>query len=102
MAREGPAVQAHRLKVTIQDDHRVEVQLPEDFPKGPAEIIVLAERPAEDTIPGPAPTALQQTLAALAELRSVPLTPEEAEALDGFEAFRQEHPIRFDSLKEEG
>ncbi|HYU31451.1 MAG TPA: hypothetical protein VEW48_04760 [Thermoanaerobaculia bacterium] len=40
-------------------------------------------------------------LAALAEIRSVQLTPEEKEILDSFETFRQEHPIRFASLKEE-
>jgi hypothetical protein len=67
---EGLDVHAHKLKVTIQEDHRVEVRLP---------------RP----------------LAALAELRSVELTPEEEETLDGLEAFRHEHPIRFTNLADE-
>ncbi|HEX7181799.1 MAG TPA: hypothetical protein VF756_08160 [Thermoanaerobaculia bacterium] len=92
---------AHKLKVTIQEDHRVEVQLPDDFPEGPAEIIVLTNRPAGDVSPGSDLPAQHRTLAALAELRSVQLTPEEEEVLDAFETFRHEHPIRFASLKEE-
>ncbi|HET9225574.1 MAG TPA: hypothetical protein VFR31_02840 [Thermoanaerobaculia bacterium] len=38
---------AHKLKVTIQD-HRAEVRLPDDFPEGPAEVIVLASRQAPE------------------------------------------------------
>lgn len=94
---------AHKLKVTIQEDHRVEVRLPDDFPEGPAEVIVLANRQAGDSQPSATahPSAQQRTLAALAELRSIRLTPEEEEALGGFETFRQEHPIRFASLTDE-
>ncbi len=36
-------MQAHRFNVTINDDHRLSVDLPRDFPSGPAEVIVLAE-----------------------------------------------------------
>jgi hypothetical protein len=95
------AVHAHKSKVTIQEDHRVEVQLPDDFPEGPAEIIVLTSRPAGGARAGSAQSARQRTLAALAELRSAQLTPEEEEVLDGFETFRREHPVRFASLKDE-
>lgn len=49
---------AHKLKVTIQEDHRVEVRLPADFPEGPAEVIVLTNRPAGDAQPREAPDAL--------------------------------------------
>jgi len=96
-------VHAHKLKVTIQEDHRVEVRLPDDFPEGPAEVIVLTHRPAGDAQLSPAAhlSAQQRTLAALAELRSVQLTPEEEEVLGAFETFRDEHPIRFASLTEE-
>jgi hypothetical protein len=90
---EGSAVRAHKLQVTIEENHRVEVRLPDDFPEGPAEVIVLTKRPAGNT--------QQRTLAALAELRSIQLTPEEENVLDGFETFRHEHPIRFASLTEE-
>jgi hypothetical protein len=98
---EGLAVHAHKVKVTIEEDHRVEVQLPADFPDGPAEIIVLANRSAGEVRPGSNLAAQQRMLAALDELRTVPLTPEEREVLDGFESFQREHPIRFASLKEE-
>jgi hypothetical protein len=33
---------AHKLNVTVPADHRVAVELPPDFPAGPAEIIVLS------------------------------------------------------------
>jgi len=96
-------VHAHKSSVRISEDHRVEVRLPDDFPEGPAEVIVLASRSAEAARPrrGTRLPAEQGTLAALAELRSVQLTPEEQEVLGGFETFRNEHPIRFASLPDE-
>jgi len=33
---------AHKLNVTIPADHEIAIRLPDDFPPGPAEIIVLA------------------------------------------------------------
>jgi len=33
---------AHKLNVTVQPDHRLAIDLPDDFPQGPAEVIVLA------------------------------------------------------------
>ncbi|HYG62672.1 MAG TPA: hypothetical protein VEL74_08825 [Thermoanaerobaculia bacterium] len=33
---------AHKLKVNVPPDHQIEIHLPEDFPQGPAEVIVLA------------------------------------------------------------
>ncbi|MEA2562685.1 MAG: hypothetical protein QOH06_4189 [Acidobacteriota bacterium] len=44
---------AHKLRVTIQEDHRVEVRLPDDFPEGPAEVIVLTNWQAGDAQPSP-------------------------------------------------
>lgn len=35
-------MKAHKLKVTVPPDHQLEIRLPEDFPAGPAEVIVLA------------------------------------------------------------
>lgn len=92
---EDLSVHTHKLKVTIRD-HRAEVRLPEDFPEGPAEVIVLTNRKPRAQL-----TGKQQALAALAELRSVPLTPEEEQVLNDFENFRQAHPIRFSSLTSE-
>lgn len=86
---------AHKLKVTVPEDHRVELRLPDDFPEGPAEVIVLAARA------GGAERGQKQARAALAELRSVELTSEEKEILDQFEDFRREHPFRLSSLTDE-
>ena len=33
---------AHKQRVTVPTDHQLEIHLPEDFPPGPAEIIVLS------------------------------------------------------------
>jgi len=35
-------MQAHKLRVDIPEDHRLTLDLPEGFPAGPAEVIVLA------------------------------------------------------------
>ncbi|MGK3983574.1 hypothetical protein WME99_11080 [Sorangium sp. So ce136] len=35
-------MRAYKLNVNVADDHRVAVTLPDDFPPGPAEVIVLA------------------------------------------------------------
>ena len=35
---------AHRLKIVIPENHRVVVDLPEDVPAGPAELILMVER----------------------------------------------------------
>ncbi|MBI2378668.1 MAG: hypothetical protein HYV07_32035 [Deltaproteobacteria bacterium] len=40
-------MQAHKLKVNVSDDHRVTFQLPDEFPRGEAEVIVLTLRPGE-------------------------------------------------------
>jgi len=35
-----------RLKVVIPEDHRIMVEVPEDIPAGPAELILMIEQPA--------------------------------------------------------
>jgi hypothetical protein len=35
---------AHKLSITVPADHEVAIRLPDDFPPGPAEVIVLATR----------------------------------------------------------
>jgi hypothetical protein len=37
-----------RLRVVIPEDHRVVVEIPEDVPAGPAELILMVERPEEE------------------------------------------------------
>jgi len=41
-------MRAHKLNVTVPADHEIAIRLPEDFPAGPAEIIVLAAPSASD------------------------------------------------------
>jgi hypothetical protein len=102
-SKEVMPVHAHKLKVNVREDHWVEVRLPDDFPEGPAEVIVLANRSAGEAqrTQGAHPAGQLQALAALAELRSVQLTPEEQQILGEFESFQREHPIRFSSLMDE-
>lgn len=38
-------MQAHKVQVNIPEDHRLTVDLPEGFPAGPAEVIILAAPP---------------------------------------------------------
>jgi hypothetical protein len=37
---------AHKLNVNVQPNHRLAIDLLDDFPQGPAEVIVLAQVPA--------------------------------------------------------
>ena len=39
---------AHKLNVTVSADHEIAIRLPDDFPAGPAEIIVLSVQSASD------------------------------------------------------
>lgn len=42
---EEPApIVAHKQQVTVLKDHQLEIRLPEGFPSGPAEVIVLSSR----------------------------------------------------------
>ena len=50
---------AHKLNITVPADHQITVRLPDDFPAGPAEIIVLATR-----APSQRPGATARTLEA--------------------------------------
>ena len=93
-------MRAHKLQVTIskEPDREIAVRLPNDFPAGPAEVIVLAD--SQNTV-GNADRPYQPTSAALEELLSFEATPEEEKILEDFEPFRQEHPFRFNSLADE-
>lgn len=41
-------MRAYKQQVTIQGDHQLEIHLPEDFPPGPAEVIVLSSYTAKN------------------------------------------------------
>ena len=43
-------MRTHKLKVTISADHQLAVRLPDDFPLGPAEVIIQAEFLGEQSI----------------------------------------------------
>jgi hypothetical protein len=90
-------VQTHKQTVTIPEDHQLEIRLPEDFPSGPAEVIVRAGSPEKRTID----ETQRKMLQVVQELRASKLTDEEDRILDEFEEFRQQHPIDFSSLSEE-
>jgi len=89
---------AHKLQVTVPEepDREIAVHLPDDFPAGPAEVIVLAGSQNRD-----ADRPYQPTESALKELLSFEATPEEEKILEDFESFRKEHPFRLNSLSEE-
>lgn len=90
-------MKAHKLNVTVPEDHQLDIRLPEDFPAGPAEVIVLAGSGGEQV----RDETQQSMLRIVRELRAFEPTPEEEEALDQFEEFRKQHPISFSSLSEE-
>ncbi|HSK81477.1 MAG TPA: hypothetical protein VLQ45_33795 [Thermoanaerobaculia bacterium] len=76
---------AHRLKITIPEDHHLVVEVPEDIPAGPAEILVFPQ-PEER------------------EERKVDDRPSPEEALQRFEeimARLAEDPRQFDELSDE-
>jgi hypothetical protein len=41
-------MRAHKQNVTVAADHEIAIRLPDDFPSGPAEIIVLAASTTSD------------------------------------------------------
>lgn len=79
-------MRAHKLKVTVPEDHRLEVQA--------AEVIVLAGS-SEGRSTGERP---QDMLALVDELRTLVRTEEEERILDEFEKFRRSHPVDLMSL----
>ena len=46
-------MRAYKQKVTVLGDHQLEIRLPEDFPSGPAEVIVLSSRSGREQEPQP-------------------------------------------------
>ncbi len=74
-------MQAHRTTVTVREDHRVVVRLPDDFPAGEADVVILPRRPA----PAPAETVAEfdRFLATLPAAPVVPLA-----SLDRDELYR--------------
>lgn len=90
-------MKAHKLQVTVPEDHQLEIRLPDDFPSGPAEVIVLAGPIPKSPLEG----SQRDMLLALDELRTLQRTEEEERVLDEFDQFRQEHPFNLSSLKDD-
>ncbi len=90
-------MQAHRQAVTIDEDHRLEVRLPDDFPAGPAEVIVLAATKIQEAADATS-AERHRLLGVIQDLKSTRLTSEEELLLDEFETFRSEHPFRLSDL----
>jgi hypothetical protein len=82
-------MRAHRETVTVAADHRVAVTLPEDFPAGPAEVIVLAEAPQAQR--------LVKLAGVLAPDREPP--PEADPIAEALAELRRERGSRFEGLK---
>jgi hypothetical protein len=82
------------MKVTVPEDHQLEIRLPPDFPAGPAEIIVLAA----SSIEGAQRRDSGELLAALESLRSMKRTEDEERVLEDFDRFRQANPFDLASL----
>lgn len=73
---------AVKLTVTIPDSHRLELELPDDMPVGPAEVIVLAT-PAPEAQPRIRPMGMDAGLITIAEDFDAPLPEEILRAFDG-------------------
>jgi hypothetical protein len=78
---------AHKIKVVIPKDHQLTVTLPEDFPSGPAEVIVLAD------------TSTAQRVVKLAGVLAPEVPPSEDgdPIADALREFRQERQERFEA-----
>jgi hypothetical protein len=85
------------MKVTVPENHHLEIRLPQDFPAGPAEIIVLAGPAAGE---GSTKSASKQLLSALESLRAMERTDEEEHVLEDFTRFREMNPFDLTSLKD--
>lgn len=82
-------MRTHKIKVTIPADHQLAVRLPDDFPAGPAEVIILADSSVEQRI-----VKLAGVLAP-----QVPPLPHVDPIADVLQGFRHERQQRFEKLK---
>jgi hypothetical protein len=71
---------AHKLSVTVPPDHELAIRLPNDFPPGPAEVIVLAAARAGERAEGAVRTLEPHPVLGNIVFRedpSLPLDPED-------------------------
>jgi hypothetical protein len=84
-------MRTHKIKVTIPADHQLAVRLPDDFPTGPAEVIILADSAVEPRL---------VRLAGVLAPQVPPPTQVDAIA-DVLQEFRQERQQRVEKLERE-
>ena len=82
-------MRTHKSKVTIPADHQLAVRVPDDFPTGPAEVIIQADSSAEQQI-----VKLAGVLAPQA-----PPPPHVDPIADALQEFRHERQQRFEKLE---
>jgi len=82
-------MRTHKIKVTIPADHQLAVRVPDDFPTGPAEVIIQADSSAEQRI-----VRLAGVLAP-----QVPPPPHGDPIADVLQEFRHERQQRFEKLE---
>jgi hypothetical protein len=73
-------MRAHKQNVTVAADHEIAIRLPDDFPSGPAEIIVLAVPTPSERLSLPARTLKPHPVLGkivFHEDPSLPLDPED-------------------------
>jgi hypothetical protein len=81
----------YKIKVTIPADHQLAVRVPDDFPTGPAEVIIQTASSAEQRI-----VKLAGVLAP-----QVPPPPHGDPIADALQEFRHERQHRFETLEKD-
>jgi hypothetical protein len=76
----------HKLTLIVPEDRRLDLHLPDDFPAGPAELIVLAV--AAPTAPAPPAPRAEPRTSVLDELRSRLRTGRETHGWEELDAIR--------------
>ena len=82
-------MRTHKIKVTIPADHQLAVKVPDDFPTGPAEMIIQTDSSAEQQI-----IKLAGVLAP-----QVPPPPQNDLLADALLEFRHERQQQFEKLE---
>ena len=77
-------MKVYKLSLTIPESREVKVQLPEDFPPGPADVIVLSALAGE----APSEKAQEAMLRTIQELRQFRPTLEERRFLEDLDEHR--------------
>jgi hypothetical protein len=82
-------MRTHRIKVTIPADHQLAVRVPDDFPTGPAEVIIQVD------------SSVEQRVVRLAGVLAPQMPPPSHvdPIADALQEFRNERQQRFEKLE---